>query len=76
MNQNTTIEHINFDDEADSILAFNEKMMDALTFGIQVECSPEEAEYSGAFSEDALNEEDARLSTLDLLDALTDEVME
>lgn len=76
MNQQITIEHIHIDDEANSILALHEKMRDAFTLGIQVECSPEEAEYSGAFSEDALAEDDACLSTLDLHDVLTYEMKE
>lgn len=50
--------------------AFEEKMADALTPGVQVECSPDEAVRAGAFIEDALNEDDAIQSCIDLLEVL------
>ena len=47
-----------------------EKMKDAMTPGYQVAFDPEEAERAGAFIEDALSEEDALESAIDLMDAL------
>lgn len=46
----------------------DEKMEDALTPGVEVECDPEEAEELGAFFEDALSEEDAKDGIVDLID--------
>ena len=37
----------------------SEKLLDADSGGFQVECTPEEAEAMGAFSEDALELDDA-----------------
>lgn len=42
-----------------------EKFIDANTPGFIVEFDPEEAEYAGAFIEDALSEEDALASVYD-----------
>lgn len=42
-----------------------EKMADAMTPDFEVEFTPEEAEFAGAFSEDALSESDAAESTRD-----------
>ena len=36
-----------------------EKLGDAMTPGVEVEFTPEEAENAGAFTEDAMSEEDA-----------------
>ena len=49
--------------------ALREKLIDALTPGYQVEFDPDEAEQAGAFVEDALSEQDAAESDIDLLDA-------
>jgi hypothetical protein len=49
--------------------ALAEKLTDALTPGVVVEFDPEEAERAGAFFEDALSEQDAAESTVDLVDA-------
>lgn len=46
--------------------AIDEKIDDLETPGYEVEFDPDEAEQIGAFSEDALNEEDAADSTTDL----------
>ncbi len=43
-----------------------EKLADALTPGYQAEFDPDEAERAGAFVEDALNEQDAMESSVDL----------
>jgi hypothetical protein len=43
------------------------KLLDALEPGIVVTCDPEEAEAAGAFVEDALSEEDALASAVDLV---------
>lgn len=47
----------------------NEKLIDPLVPGHQVEFEPEEAEKAGAFVEDALSEEDAMESDEGLKDA-------
>lgn len=47
----------------------DEKLIDPLKPGHQVEFEPEEAEQAGAFVEDALSEEDALESDIDLEDA-------
>lgn len=44
---------------------FIEKMTDAMTPDFEVEFTPEEAEFAGAFSEDALSESDAGESASD-----------
>ncbi|MBS0513640.1 MAG: conjugal transfer protein TraD [Proteobacteria bacterium] len=49
----------------------HEKLVDATCPGYEVEFSPEEAERAGAFPEDALSEEDARESSVDLPGAAT-----
>lgn len=43
-----------------------EKLSDMDTPGFEVEFDPEEAEFAGAFIEDALSEEEARESAIDL----------
>lgn len=45
-----------------------EKLIDLNVPGREVEFTPEEAEELGAFPEDALSEEDAKESSIDLLD--------
>jgi hypothetical protein len=47
-----------------------EKLIDAQTPGYQAEFDPEEAERAGAFVEDALSEEDAAASHIDLIDPI------
>ena len=42
------------------------KLIDAQTPGYEAEFSPEEAEFVGAFVEDALSESDAKKSSLDM----------
>lgn len=44
-----------------------EKLADAMTPGCEVEFDPDEAERAGAFTEDALSEQDAADSGADLL---------
>lgn len=53
-----------------------EKLDDAMTPGYQAEFDPEEAEMVGAFVEDALSEQDAIESGLDLVDAMVPEEKE
>lgn len=43
-----------------------QKVLDLDIPGVEVAFDPDEAEQLGAFSEDALNEEDARESVIDL----------
>lgn len=57
MSVNPIIEH-----HQDVVL---EKLDDLMTPGFVAETSPEEAEMMGAFSEDALTEEDAKESLYD-----------
>jgi hypothetical protein len=47
--------------------ALSEKLADAQTPGFQAEFDPEEAEQLGAFKEDALTEQDALDSDMDLV---------
>ena len=47
-----------------------EKLLDAMTPGYQAEFDPDEADRAGAFIEDALSEEDALASDVDLLDLI------
>lgn len=49
----------------------HEKMVDAQTPGFRAEFTPDEAESAGAFTEDALTQEDALESSSDLIE-LTD----
>jgi hypothetical protein len=49
--------------------AVSDKLIDAETPTYQVEFDAEEAERAGAFSEDALSEQDALESSVDLTDA-------
>lgn len=50
--------------------AIFEKLAEAAIPGYQVTFDPDEAEHAGAFAEDALSEQDALESSLDLLDAM------
>ncbi|MGS0756905.1 hypothetical protein ACVBEH_21130 [Roseateles sp. GG27B] len=50
--------------------ALRDKLIDAQTPGYQAEFDPEEAERAGAFVEDALSEEDAAASHIDLIDPI------
>lgn len=70
MNHPTNQDPIRVDEQDHAESAFEEKMRDALTPGVEVECSPEEAQKAGAFIEDALTEDDAIQSNIDLLEAL------
>jgi len=47
-----------------------EKLIDAMTPGFQAEFDPDEAEQAGAFIENALSEEDAMASDVDLLEPM------
>jgi hypothetical protein len=58
-----------FDDLMNATDAIREKLSDALTPGYQAEFDPDEAERAGAFEEDALSEQDALDSDVDLVDA-------
>lgn len=58
------------DSDANAQSAFYEKLIDALTPGAEIEFSPNEAFMAGAFIEDALTEEEASESDMDLLDAM------
>lgn len=71
MTEQNTIsqDEVHFDDEANAAAALREKLADAMTPGYQVEFDPDEAEKAGAFVEDALSEQDAAESGIDLLDA-------
>jgi hypothetical protein len=57
------------DDQATATAVLREKLIDVLIPGYQVEFDPEEAEKAGAFVEDALSEQDAADSDIDLVDA-------
>ena len=69
MTQQTTTPAVSIDDEATAAEALREKLTDALTPGYQAEFDPDEAEKAGAFAEDALSEQDAAESDIDLVDA-------
>lgn len=49
--------------------ALQDKLKDIETVGFIAECSPDEAHLAGAFKEDALTEQDALQSQVDLADA-------
>ena len=57
------------DDQLNAAGALREKLLDAMTPGYQAEFDPDEAERAGAFVEDALSEQDAAESDIDLVDA-------
>ena len=56
------------DDQPNAADALREKLLDAMTPGYQAEFDPDEAEKAGAFIEDALSEQDAAESDIDLVD--------
>ncbi|CAD7741628.1 hypothetical protein NX79_00745 [Xanthomonas vasicola] len=58
-----------FDDSANAAETLRDKLTDALTPGYQAEFAPDEAERAGAFAEDALSEQEAVESDIDLVDA-------
>jgi hypothetical protein len=60
---------LTIDNEVTAVAALTEKLADALTPGYQAEFDPDEAEQAGAFEEDALSEQDAAESDVDLVDA-------
>ena len=55
-------------DAANAAAALRDKLTDILTPGYAAEFDPDEAEQAGAFQEDALSEQDAAESCLDLVD--------
>jgi hypothetical protein len=55
-------------DAANAAAALRDKLTDLLIPGYSVEFDPDEAEQAGAFQEDAISEEDAADSCLDLVD--------
>lgn len=57
-----------FNGKADADDALREKLTDALTPGYQVEFDPDEADQVGAFVEEALSEQDAMESAIDLVE--------
>ena len=56
------------DEAASAAAALRDKLTDLLIPGYSVEFDPDEAEQAGAFKEDALSEQDAAESCLDLVD--------
>ena len=56
--------------EASPESVIREKLIDAMTPGFQAEFDPDEADQAGAFIEDALSEEDAMASDVDLLEPM------
>jgi hypothetical protein len=58
---------VSTDDEARVAATLHEKLADALIPGFQAEFAPDEAELAGAFVEDALSEQDAVESGVDLV---------
>ena len=57
--------------DTDQVIA--EKIHDAQTPGFEAEFTPDEAEQAGAFPEEALSEQDAAESAIDLLDQEQDD---
>jgi hypothetical protein len=70
-NEKTTQKNIIPDGSLNASETVRGKLTDAMTPGFQAEFDPEEAEQVGAFTEDALSEQDALESSEDLPDALT-----
>lgn len=60
----STTTHV-IDDAANQRSVIDEKILDATVPGVQIEFTPDEAQYAGAFSEDALTEQDAMASQID-----------
>jgi hypothetical protein len=65
MNENDSADNLAPHESAISV-AVLEKLSDAFTPGYEAEFAPEEATTAGAFAEDALSEQDAAESTVDL----------
>lgn len=63
---NPSTTEVSTDDEARVAATLHEKLADALIPGFQAEFAPDEAEQAGAFVEDALSEQDAVESGVDL----------
>jgi hypothetical protein len=59
------MDHMDTDQPGDAIA---DKLADAMIPGYAAEFDPEEAEMAGAFTEDALTEQDAAESSVDLTD--------
>lgn len=57
-----------FDGDTAAVDVVGEKLTDAMVPGVEIEFDPDEAERAGAFPEDALNESDAKDSSIDLND--------
>ena len=66
--QEKITEAVNTETSSEDVI--REKLMDAMTPGFQAEFDPDEAEQAGAFIEDALSEEDAMASDVDLFETL------
>jgi len=60
-------------DNLDMTEIIQEKLLDAEIPGFQAEFDPSEAERLGAFTEDALSEQDALDSTIDQIAEVNDE---
>jgi hypothetical protein len=67
MNTKDNIASIQLYKETSEDAALREKLSDALVPGFQAEFDPDEADRVGAFQEDALSEQDALESDVDLL---------
>lgn len=66
--KNQTLNDVHFNVTVNETQALSEKLLDALTPGLQVEFDPDEAMNVGAFIEDALTEADAKDSCFDEMD--------
>ena len=66
--QEKITEAVNTEPSSEAVI--REKLIDAMTPGFQAEFDPDEAELAGAFIEDALSEEDAMASDVDLFETL------
>ena len=60
------IEDSNVDLQGDADSVIRQKLLDSQIPGFQAEFDPDEAERAGAFVEDALSEEDAMESAIDI----------
>lgn len=65
---NMAVEETNIADADTAADLLREKMEDAFAPGYEAEFDPIEAETAGAFAEDALNEQDAADSVIDVPD--------
>lgn len=66
--QEKSLEAVNTEVSPEAVI--REKLIDAMTPGFQAEFDPDEADQAGAFIEDALSEEDAMESDVDLLEPM------